>query len=167
MPKELSPTPEQLKKFAYVKTGKVTRRKDASNIEKYYRLKKIDEQQYHAAERLLADALRGGVLNPYGRSTSDFCPDEVQLPKLRASGDSAWIKCFKAKNFRDALYSRDIGRPSREILWQVVVMDMPISSTGGNHRIKGYLLREALKDLHRYYERIRRWEGGEEVSQII
>lgn len=140
------PNAEQIKKGLFKISGGKIRRKYASALEKYFAYGSIDDEQYRAGQRLYEDAYNGGVLSNL---------KAIDYSKMRTSTkeDMSWYVDDKRKKFSNAMFSKEIGRVQREILWHVVIFDEDIIKFDKNRHYAIGLLRETLNELVRHYKR--------------
>jgi hypothetical protein len=147
------PTPEQRSKEQYViKSGKI-RKKYKTVIEKYHASGSLNDSQLSAAETLYCDARIGGVLS--NMRSMDYT--KLVTPVRGRPGEQSWKQAHHHRRFLDAMFSPNIGRMNREVLWHVVIMDCEISSfTRISRSFAAIVLREALTDLAEHYRKPRK-----------
>lgn len=138
-----------------IQEGKA-RRASSSVLEKYQKSGTITAEQARAGQRLYQSAVIGGVLSGIkGQDYTSFT--QVRQTGPRGPENMSDYRVEKLEEFRNAMYSREIGRVGREILWHVCIEDGELSNFDRDQKSTLYarmLLKETLEDLITHYKGI-------------
>lgn len=146
------PTLEQQRRTEYVfsRSDGRFRLKYTSNLEKYYGMGSLDEEQFRAGDKLYQDAYYGGVLSQIKGIDLTRCAIPRDKNAMPASMTSE--QAYTHKSFSDAFFDQKINEEHRNILWWVCICDNTTSSYQRNRQVTIGLLREALNELARIYK---------------
>lgn len=148
-----SPNLNNQEKHEYLQSEGRYRLKYNSNLEKYLDTNVINEDQFRAGMRLYQDAVKGGVLSGIkGQDYTSFMQPRGSGGK-RADHISDYV-AIKQQEFGNAMYSQELGRKDRQILWHICIEDGDLSSFDPAERSTLYArkcLKEALQSLLHHY----------------